>query len=101
MYYTGYQLGVKYRFSIFSGIATSDDGIIFNKYSTVPVMERKSGEEIFRSIQCVLKDEAHWKIYYVAGNEFRETSLGKKVPFYELYCMETTDLFNLNKPDCC
>lgn len=95
MYYTGFNLGVKVRMTYFSGLGISDDGTHFRKFSTVPVMERTAQGSLFRSVQCVVKEENCWKVYYVAGNRFlpgKEKTLAE----YELYCLETQDLTKLN-----
>lgn len=95
MYYTGFNLGVKVRMTYFSGLAISDDGVHFEKYSTIPIMERTELGSLFRSVQCVVKEEDCWKVYYVAGDKFLQ---GKKKTLaeYELYCLETKDLTQLN-----
>ncbi len=95
MYYTGFNLGVKVRMTYFSGLGISDDGTTFRKFSTVPVMERTETGSLFRSVQCVVKENNCWKVYYVAGTKFLQ---GKKKTLaeYELYCLETNDLTKLN-----
>lgn len=95
MYYTGFNLGVKVRMTYFSGLGISSDGKHFEKYSTIPVMERTELGSLFRSVQCLVKEENYWKVYYVAGNRFlqgREKTLAE----YELYCLETDDLTKMN-----
>ena len=57
MYYTGFNLGVKVRMTYFSGLGISEDGTHFQKYSVVPVMERNEQGSLFRSVQCVVKEE--------------------------------------------
>lgn len=96
MFYTGYSLGVKVRMTFFGGLATSDDGLHFKKYSTVPVMERTELGALFRTVQCVLKeDDGTYKVYYVAGNKFLQGKT-KTLPHYEMYCLETKDLTKLD-----
>ena len=95
MYYTGFNLGVKVRMTYFSGLGISDDGVHFEKYSTVPIMERTELGSLFRSVQCLVEEKGYWKVYYVAGNKFlqgREKTLAQ----YELYCLETDDLTKMN-----
>lgn len=95
MYYTGFNLGVKVRMTYFSGLGISDDGIHFTKFSKIPVMERTEQGALFRSVQCVVKEEDCWKVYYVAGNRFLQGKT-KTLAAYELYCLETKDLTKLN-----
>ncbi len=95
MYYTGFNLGVKVRMTYFSGLGISEDGTHFEKYSVVPVMERNEQGSLFRSVQCVVKEEDAWKVYYVAGNRFLQGK-SKTLAEYELYCLETKDLTKLN-----
>ncbi len=95
MFYTGFNLGVKVRMTYFSGLGISEDGTHWKKYSSVPVMERTELGSLFRSVQCVVKEENGWKIYYVAGNRFLQGK-EKTLAEYELYCLETKDLTMLN-----
>lgn len=96
MYYTGYNLGVKVRFTYFGGLGISDDGTHFHKYSTAPVMERTEQGVLFRSAQCVVKEDDCWKVYFLAGNRFLQGAK-KTLAEYELYCLETTDLTDLSQ----
>ncbi len=95
MYYTGFNLGVKVRMTYFSGLGISDDGTHFSKFSTVPVMERTVQGALFRSVQCVVREQNKWKVYYVAGDKFLPGKT-KTLAAYELYCLETEDLTKLN-----
>lgn len=95
MYYTGFNLGVKVRMTYFSGLAISDDGVHFKKYSTIPIMERTELGSLFRSVQCLVKEDTCWKVYYVAGDKFLQGK-DKTLAQYELYCLETDDLTKMN-----
>ena len=95
MYYTGFKKEIKVRMTYFSGLGISSDGKKFEKFSDIPVMDRISGESLFRSVQCILKEEDKYKVYYVAGNSFKQGK-SKTLAEYELYCLETDDLTKLN-----
>jgi len=50
LYYAGWQLGVKVRYFLFLGLATSSDGgMSFQRRRRVPVLERSDSEPVVRS----------------------------------------------------
>src|SRR5437667_10503010 len=69
LYYVGWQLGVKVRYFLFTGLAVSGDGgESFERYSRVPIVERSNEEPFVRSAAHVHRNEGIWRMWYVASN---------------------------------
>jgi hypothetical protein len=97
LYYIGWQLGVKVRYHLLTGLAVSDDGgETFRRCSRVPVLERGDGELFVRSAAFVLPDAGRWRAWYVAGDRWVEVG-GKQVPTYNLRHLESDDMLNWGK----
>jgi len=91
LYYWAFQLGVKVRYYLFSGLAISDDeGKTFRRYSQVPILERNDKDLFLRSAPYVMLDECVWKMWYAGGSEWVEVS-GKFVPVYRVKYLESQD----------
>ena len=91
MYYNGFQLGVKIRYTIFSGLAVSDDGgETFSRVSRAPVLDRSNAETTFRSAPFVMKSDTRWRIWYPAGDSW-VTLDGKDVPVVRTVYAESAD----------
>lgn len=97
LYYFSFQLGVKVRYFMFSGLAISEDGgNTFARYSRVPVLDRSNRELFFRSGPFVLLDNGLWKMWYVAGSEWIDIN-GKISPSYSIKHLESEDGINWGK----
>jgi predicted GH43/DUF377 family glycosyl hydrolase len=84
LYYAGYQLHTKVRFTVFGGLALSrDSGKTFARFSCVPVMDRTDNEMLFRVPHTVLRDEQGWRIWYGGGSQF-EQGAAKTLPVYDI-----------------
>ena len=71
LYYVGWQIGRKVRYTLFTGLAIStDDGHSFQRKSTTPVLDRCPGEELVRTAACVRPDGDGWQAWYAGGGEF-------------------------------
>ena len=93
LYYSGYQLGVSYPYTIFSGLAVSrDEGLSFQRHSRVPILDRTEKEMHSRCAPVVLMEEGRFKMWYLAdfGNGWVENH-GKLQPYYVTKYMESTD----------
>jgi len=88
LYYAGYQLGSKVRFLAFSGLAISDDGSKFVRYSKAPILDRTDKELLFRAIHSIMFEDGVWKTWYGAGSEFIQGE-GKTLPVYNIRYMES------------
>lgn len=91
LYYAGYQLGQKVKFTVYGGLAISEDGgQSFTRSSTVPITDRTDGEELFRVIHSVIEADGRFKAWYGAGNRFIDID-GKPFPTYNIRYMESDD----------
>jgi hypothetical protein len=69
LYYTGWQLGTRVRYFLFTGLAVSHDGgETFVRHLEVPVLDRGPGELILRSSDFVRRAEKGWQMWYAAGD---------------------------------
>lgn len=97
LYYIGWQLGVKVRYHLLTGVAVSDDGgETFRRCSRVPAFERGDTELFVRSAAFVLPESGRWRAWYVAGDSWVEVG-GKPVPTYNLRHLESDDMLNWGK----
>jgi hypothetical protein len=98
MYYAGYQRHYKTPYSILSGLATSNDGIYFQRQQNTPILERKNGELSLRSAPSVIIEQGIFKMIYVADHGWRELNSSiyksKLMPMYSLKYAESYDGVN-------
>ncbi len=103
MYYAGYQRHVKTPYSIFSGLAVSDDYIHFERVSNVPVLERTTRETSLRSAPTVLYENGLFKMWYVASQGWQkiegEIHKGRLMPVYVLKYASSADGINWEASD--
>jgi len=91
LYYVGWQLGVKVRYFLFTGLAVSGDGgESFERYSRVPIVERSNEEPFVRSAAHVHRNDGIWRMWYVASNGWIRVH-GKAVPRYDIRNLESDD----------
>ena len=90
MYYIGWnpQVTVSYRLSI--GLAISDDGIIFKKYSKGPLLDRDINEPFFNTAPYVIIDNGIWKMWYVSCTGWKNIKNWPE-PFYLIRYAESKD----------
>jgi predicted GH43/DUF377 family glycosyl hydrolase len=89
LYYAGYQLGRKVRFSVLGGLATSTDGgRTFSRASSVPVFERTNHERLFRVPHSVRHENGKWKAWYGGGSHFIPGA-DKTFPVYDIRYVES------------
>lgn len=97
MYYTGWQLGVKVRYYLFTGLAIIDaNGETFKRYSNVPVLDRSNEELFVRTGAYVMQDDDIYKMWYIAGSKWIDIR-GKKVPTYNMRYLECKDGLSWDK----
>jgi hypothetical protein len=91
LFYTGYQLHRRIPYTLFAGLAQSDnpDGP-FVPTSRTPILDRRDGELFFRTAPLVLYDSARWRMWYVGGEGWVDGG-GKLLPLYSLRHTESTD----------
>jgi len=69
MYYAGYQRHFRTPYSIFTGLATSDDGENFTRKNISPILERNDKETSLRSAPCIIfnKNDNNYHMWYVSS----------------------------------
>jgi predicted GH43/DUF377 family glycosyl hydrolase len=91
MYYAGFELGVKVRYKLFTGLAVSDDGgESFRRVRQTPVLDRSDTEMTFRGGPYARLDGDRFRLWYVSGSEWEEID-GKAMPVYVLKYLESED----------
>lgn len=90
MYYVGFELGTKARYRMLTGLAITEDGEMFHKYSDVPVLERSNIDSLFRCGPYVMLENGIFRMWYVAGNSWTNIN-GKDLPNYTINYLESKD----------
>jgi len=94
LYYAGYHLEHRIRFTVFGGLAISEDGgNSFHRYSKAPILDRTDKELFFRVVHSVLFEDGVWKIWYGAGSEWI-AGHKKQLPVYDIRYLESPDGIN-------
>lgn len=97
LFYAGYQLGSKVRFSVLGGLAISEDGgETFKRASRTPVFERNNIETLFRVPHTVFFEDGMWKVFYGGGDHFIEGK-EKSLPVYDIRYTESSTPYNFSK----
>jgi hypothetical protein len=92
LYYSGFQLQQKIPYTIFSSLATSNDGgRSFQRVSDVPLLDRIDGELFFRAAPFVLQDSDKWRMWFIGGGDWAEDESGKRLPRYSLRHTDSPD----------
>lgn len=92
LFYNGWQIGTRIRYTLFLGMATSSDGgETFVRRSQVSTLDRADEELFFRTAACVLPDGDRWKMWYIGGDRWVDVH-GKLVPQYNLRYLESERL---------
>lgn len=98
MYYVGFQLGVRVRYFMFSGLAISrDGGKTFERRQQVPILDRVDHETLVRTAPFVMRHGKRWRLWYVGGDRFVDID-GKPLPTYTLRYLESEDGVNWPGP---
>lgn len=91
MYYVGFELGVKIRYRLLTGLAISEDGgETFRRASRAPILERSDEELYFRCAPHVLRENGCFRMWYIAGSHWTVVA-DKEVPVYDLRYAESAD----------
>jgi predicted GH43/DUF377 family glycosyl hydrolase len=64
LYYTGWNLGVTVPWRNSIGLATSRDGLHFERVSAAPVLDRNHLDPYSLSYPFVMRDEREWRMWY-------------------------------------
>lgn len=68
LYYCGWNPRATVRWTVFSGLAISEDGgKSFTRYSRAPLLDRTDDEPFLNGVTCVRKEGDVWRMWYIAG----------------------------------
>lgn len=91
LYYVGFELGVKIRYRLLTGLAISEDGgNTFYRYASTPILERSPSELFFRCGPYCIHEPENFRMWYVAGSEWTLLG-GKPMPVYDIRYLESLD----------
>lgn len=90
LYYTGWTRGVTVPYYFYIGLATSQNGKDFQRFSKAPVLGRNIYDPYLTASPCVIKENATWKMWYVSSikRELRNKDL---LPYYRINYTESED----------
>jgi hypothetical protein len=91
LYYAGWQLGVRVRYYLFTGLARSDDdGRTFRRVARVPVLDRTDAEPTLRTGGFAEPFEGGFRMWYMAGEQWVH-SQDRLMPSYGMRYIESRD----------
>ncbi|MFC7082334.1 hypothetical protein [Halorussus caseinilyticus] len=91
LFYFGWDRPEEVRYTMFAGLALSNDGgDSFQRYSDEPILPPIEGERYARSAPFVIRCNGKYHMYYVAGDEWIAVD-GQKVPTYNLKYKQSSD----------
>ena len=90
MYYVGFQKAERVKFLAFSGVAFSQDGLHFERYSEAPILDRCHKAHSIRAIHSVIFEDGIYKIWYAAGDDWQVIN-GTHYPKYNIWYTESPD----------
>jgi predicted GH43/DUF377 family glycosyl hydrolase len=97
LFYAGYQLGTKVRFSVLGGVAISrDNGYTFSRVKKTPAFERNDEELLFRVPHSVIVKDGKWCAWYGGGSSFQKGK-DKTLPLYDIRYVESESPLNFGK----
>lgn len=101
LYYVGFQRCEKVPYILFSGLAISDDGINFTRYSHAPIIDRSKESFISSAAPFVLKENETYRMWHWHGIEWTKIS-GKDYVSATIALSESKNLFDwkLKTTDC-
>jgi predicted GH43/DUF377 family glycosyl hydrolase len=99
LYYFGWQKSISSSYSIFCGLAISDDGgISFRRYSKAPILDRTDREPFLRSSVSIIEDNGIYRMWYVSGDGWTDFNF-KPCPTYVIRYAESKNGFLWNSTD--
>ena len=98
LYYIGWnpQVTVTYRLSI--GLAVSDGGKVFSRFSKGPLLDRGINEPYFNTAPCVRFENGKWRMWFVSCTGW-EIVNDRPEPQYYIRYAESNDGINWRKND--
>ena len=94
LYYIGWRSKSTVRMELITGLAISDDGVAFKRYSRAPLLTRNDNEPIsILTSPDVIKDGDLYKMWYVSGIRWVHADL----PQYDIKYAESRDGIDWNQ----
>jgi hypothetical protein len=93
LYYIGWNAGYNVGYRLAIGLAISEDGINFKKYSEGPIMDRSIFDNCLCASPYVSIEGNTWKMWYVSGTHWKVIN-EKPEPFYHIKYATSTDGVN-------
>ena len=100
LFFTGFQLQDKIRFTNFGGLAVSTDDRFLNyrKVGRVPILDRSEVGTCVRSGQSCILENGKYRTWYSAGSKWLNVG-GKSRQTYDAYYCESDDITNFPRTD--
>jgi hypothetical protein len=92
LYYTGWSRGVTVPFYLAAGVAISENGGPFERWSPAPLLERNAIDPFLTASPFVLIGHGRWRMWYVSATEWRNTDSGPR-HYYHIKYAESPDGF--------
>ena len=91
LYYIGWRSRSTVRMELITGLAISEDGENFERYSRAPVLWRNNNEPIsILTSPDIIEDDGKYKMWYVSGIQWVHADL----PQYDIKYAESNDGIN-------
>jgi predicted GH43/DUF377 family glycosyl hydrolase len=76
LYYIGFQRTERVPYMLFTGLATSQDGLHFERFSRTPILDRTDAEPYSRSAPHILIEGDSWRMWYWSCLRWQQTEAG-------------------------
>lgn len=90
LYYIGWNLGITVPFRNSIGLAVSQDGEEFKRYTSGPIIDRSMREPHFSASCCVLPGRDKWRMWYLSCTGWKMQQ-GKPQHRYHIKYAESSD----------
>ncbi len=90
LYYTGWSRGVTVPFYLAAGVAISENGGPFERWSPAPLLERNPIDPFLTASPFVLIGHGRWRMWYVSATEWRPGDSGPR-HYYHIKYAESAD----------
>lgn len=90
LYYTGWQKGKQNLWYNGLGLAVSDDGHTFNKYSQAPIISRNHDDHIGIGSSWIIYDKKKYRMWYTSFSRWEKNKHGY-TPFYKIKYTTSSD----------
>ena len=96
LYYIGWNPGSTVRMHLFGGLAISNNGEDFVRWSRAPIIERCITDPFLNTAPWVVKTGSEYRMYYVSGTEWKH----KDLPRYNIKLAKSKDGKNWSRDGC-